>query len=338
MVGLATALAAQDRGARVALLEAEAPGAEQSAGPGRIFRHVHDLDELVPLAVAARRGWDEASARAGRPLVDGRGTLLVGGPRDRYAASLAAAGVPHERVDASDLPPELAPLGPGLVDPGGGTIDAEGYLDALAAELAGRIEFAAAREVLDDPVGPAVVTDHRRIEAGAVLVCAGSATPGLVGPLGLELPVTTTAHRRVAFGRARAEGLPCVLERSRTEPMTGYLTPLPGGGVALGTGAADDLPEDDAVAMTAGYLGAIMPGVDATPTGVLRCEATVLGGHPEAFGLYRAGAVAAFAGGNLFKHAPALGPLLADAMLEGRADPLLAPPEVASAGPEWRNR
>ena len=326
MIGLATALAAQDRGARVTVLEAEAPGAEQSAGPGRIFRHIHDLDGLVPLAVAARRGWDEAGERFGRPLVDGRGALLVGGPRDRYAASLAAAGVAYELLAPDDLPPRLAPLGRGLLDPGGGTIDATAYVEALARELADRIEFAPAREILDEPGAPAVVTDHRRIEAGAVLISAGAATRELAAPLGLALPVTTNEHRRVAFGGASGDGLPCLLERSRTQPMTGYLTPLPGGGLALGTGAADDLPEDDAVALTAGYLSAILPGGDPAPTAVVRCRSTVLAGHTEALGLYRAGGVAAFAGGNLFKHAPALGPMLAEALLEGRADPLLTPP------------
>ncbi len=337
MVGLATALAARDRGARVTVLEAEAPGAEQSGGPGRIFRHIHDRAELVPLAVASRSGWDEAAQRFGRPFVDGRGALLVGGARERYAASLAAAGVAHELLAAADLPPRLAPLGPGLLDPGGGTIDAEGYVAALAGELAGVIEFARAREIVDDAGAPAVVTDRRRVDAGAVLVAAGAATPALAAPLGIDIPAAATEHRRVAFGHAPADDLPCVLERSGTQPMTGYLTPLPEGGLALGTGAADGLPEDEAVAMTAGYLGAILPGVDATPTGAARCTSTVLAGHPEAFGLYRAGPVAAFAGGNLFKHAPALGPLLAEALLEGRADPLLAPSEVASAGPEWRN-
>jgi sarcosine oxidase len=321
----------------VTVLEAEAPGAEGSAGPGRIFRHIHDLDELVPLAAAARRGWEEAGERFGRTLLDGRGALLVGGPRERYAAALGAAGVAHELLAAEDLPLELAPLGPGLLDPGGGVIDAESYVAALAGELAERIEFARAREVVDEAGAPAVVTDHRRIEAGAVLVSAGAATPGLAAPLGIDLPVATTEHRRVTFGHVRGEALPCVLERSMSEPMTGYLTPLADGGVSLGTGAADDLPEDDAIAMTAGYLAAILPGADTTPTGVVRCESVVLGGHPEAFGLYRAGTVAAFAGGNLFKHAPALGPMIAEALLEGRTDPLLAPPEIASARPEWRN-
>ena len=337
MIGLATALAARDRGARVTVLEAEAPGAEGSAGPGRIFRHIHDLDRLVPLAVAARRGWEEAGDRFGRPFLDGRGALLIGGPRDRYAASLAAAGVAHETLAPEDLPAELAPLGPGLLDPGGGTIDAAGYVEALAQELADAIEFAPAREVLDGGGGPAVLTDRRRVDAGAVLVSAGAATPALTAPLGIDPPVTTTRHRRVAFGHAGGDGLPCVLERSLTQGMTGYLTPLPGGGLSLGTGAADDLLEDDAVALTAGYLEAIVPGADVTPTGSLPCESVVLAGHAEALGLYRAGAVAAFAGGNLFKHAPALGPLIADALLEGRADQALAPPEVASTRPEWRN-
>ena len=67
---------------------------------------------------------------------------------------------------------------------------------------------------------------------------------------------------------------------------------------------------------------------------MVRCESTVLAGHSEALGLYRADRVAAFAGGNMFKHAPALGPMLAEAVLEGRVDPRLAPPEVASARPE----
>jgi glycine/D-amino acid oxidase-like deaminating enzyme len=326
VIGLATALAAQDRGARVTVLEAEAPGAEGSAGPGRIFRHIHDLDELVPLAAAARRGWDEAGERFGRRLVDDRGALLIGGPRDRYAASLAAAGIAHALLEPDDLPPQLAPLGRGLLDPGGGTIDAEGYIEALAQELADRIEFAPAREVLDEPGGPAVVTDHRRIDAGAVLISAGAATAELAAPLGLAPPLATSEHRRVTFDGTSGDGLPCVLERSRTEPMTGYLTPLPGGGVSLGTGAADDLPDDDAVALTAAYLTAIIPGADLAPTAAVRCRSVVLAGHTEALGLYRAGGVAAFAGGNLFKHAPALGPLVAEALLEGRVDPLLTPP------------
>jgi sarcosine oxidase len=67
----------------------------------------------------------------------------------------------------------------------------------------------------------------------------------------------------------------------------------------------------------------IMPALERTPAGLVRCTSTVVAGHPEAMGLWRAGPVSAFAGGNLFKHAPALGPLLADAVLEDRVDPVL---------------
>ena len=67
--------------------------------------------------------------------------------------------------------------------------------------------------------------------------------------------MTTTWHRRVAFGHA-ARRRAALRAGALADPvgMTGYLTPLPGGGLSLGTGAADDLPEDDAVALTAGYL------------------------------------------------------------------------------------
>jgi hypothetical protein len=59
----------------------------------------------------------------------------------------------------------------------------------------------------------------------------------------------------------------------------------------------------------------------------VRCRSVVLAGHTEEMGLYRAGPVGIFAGGNLFKHAPALGPLLAEAITEDRIDPVLTPPE-----------
>lgn len=307
------------------VFEADRPGCGQSAGPGRIFRHLHDLPELVGLAVAAREAWRAAEERFGRPLLDERGTLMLGGPREAYAAHLAAAGVPCEPLGAGRLPQGVAPLAAGLLDPGGGTIDAEGYMDALAAELAPAIRTGRVVEVREGGRSAVAVTAEGPVAGGRVLVCAGAATPGLVAPLGLKPPVAQTAHRRVAVRGAPA-GLPCMLDRSGAAGAGGYVTALAGGGLALGTHAADDLPDDEATAVTRRHIERLFPGIDATLAGVVRCRSTVLAGHTEAFGLYEAGPVAAFVGGNLFKHAPALGPLLADAVLEGRVDPLLAPP------------
>ncbi|HTI33255.1 MAG TPA: hypothetical protein VL422_06215, partial [Miltoncostaea sp.] len=67
----------------------------------------------------------------------------------------------------------------------------------------------------------------------------------------------------------------------------------------------------------------VLTGLDPAPAGLLACDSVELGGDPDAFALVGDGPAAAFAGGNLFKHAPVLGPMLAEAMLEGRRDPVL---------------
>ncbi|MGD9695017.1 MAG: NAD(P)/FAD-dependent oxidoreductase [Thermoleophilia bacterium] len=327
VIGLSAALTMRDRGAVVAVLDAGPPGGGQSAGPGRVFRHIHDRADLVPLAVAARGAWREAQDRFGRRFVDDRGTLLVGGEGERYARGLAAAGVAHEWVAHEDLPGGLGPIGRGLLDPGGGTIDTEAYVAALVAELGDAVRRQGADAVSAAAAGAAVRTPRGAIRAPRVLVCAGVGTVPLMRPLGVEIPLTRTVHRRVTFGAAVDDDLPCLLERSGAHGATGYVTPVPGGGVALGTAAADGLAEGEAVALTGRYFRALFPGRDATVTGVVECEGAVLAGHPEAFGLYEAGPVAAFLGGNLFKHAPAIAPLLADALLEGRVAPTLVPPE-----------
>ena len=328
VVGMAAALAARDRGARVVVLDDGPPGGAGSAGEGRIFRHVHARPELVRLAVRSRLAWDVWSERLGRPLVDGRGTLLVGAGADEAASLLAAAGVPHERLAPATLPAPLAPVGPGLLDPGGGTIDAAGAIAGLAAELGSAIRRATVRGLRADDAGAAALTDEGPIAGGRVLACAGARAGALAADLGGALPMLVHRHLRVAFRVPGAEGLPCLLERSgaHAEGVTGYGTTLPGGVVALGTHAADDRPEADAVAATRAWASAVLPGLDPAPVGLLPCDSVQLGDDPDAFALVGDGAAAVFAGGNLFKHAPVLGAMLAEAMLEGRRDPLLAAP------------
>jgi glycine/D-amino acid oxidase-like deaminating enzyme len=120
VVGMAAALAARDRGARVEVIDDGPPGGAGSAGEGRIFRHIHARPELVRLAVRSRLGWDVWSERFGRRLVDGRGTLLVGAGADEAAARLADAGVAHERLAPDALPAPLAPVGHGCSTPAAG--------------------------------------------------------------------------------------------------------------------------------------------------------------------------------------------------------------------------
>ena len=93
-------------------------------------------------------------------------------------------------------------------------------------------------------------------------------------------------------------------------------------------------PDRVGPAATAAHATAALPGLGPERRGVVRCASTILAGDPENFGLYPADppGAAVFAGGNLFKFAPLLGELLADALLEDRIDPALAPPRIERAG------
>jgi sarcosine oxidase len=334
VVGMATALAARDRGARVVVLDDGVPGGAGSAGPGRIFRHIHARPDLVRLAIRSRLAWEVLSERLGRPLVDGRGALLVGEGTDEAAGLLAEGGVAHERLAADALPGPLAPVGPGLLDPGGGTIDAAGAVAGLAAALGPAIRRARVEGLRAGAGSATALTDDGPVSAGRVLACPGARAGALAADRGADLQMLVRRHLRVAFRVPGAGALPCLLERSGAHApgVTGYGTTLPGGLVALGTHAADDRPEADAIAITRAWAAAALPGLDPEPAGLLACDSVQLGDDPDAFALVEDGAAAVFAGGNLFKHAPALGPLLAEAILEGRRDPVLASRTPAGSG------
>ena len=58
ITGLSTAYALQRRGVDYVCFEAALPGSGQSAGRTRVFRHGHDDERLVRLAVRARAEWE----------------------------------------------------------------------------------------------------------------------------------------------------------------------------------------------------------------------------------------------------------------------------------------
>ena len=64
-------------------------------------------------------------------------------------------------------------------------------------------------------------------------------------------------------------------------------------------------------------MSAAFTGLDPDPVGeIVRYTTTLDGRDDDAFAFRRAGPIAAFAGGNLFKFAPVLGTRLASAMLD----------------------
>ena len=99
--GLSVAYALGRRGVDCRVFEAAVPGSGQSAGRTRVFRHGHDDERLVPLAVAARAEWERLEDELGVRLLGRQGVLICGS----NVAERAAA------FEAADVPARLKPIG-----------------------------------------------------------------------------------------------------------------------------------------------------------------------------------------------------------------------------------
>jgi len=187
--------------------------------------------------------------------------------------------------------------------------------------------------------GVEVLTPGGARRHGRVVVCAGADTAGLAAACGLKLPVRESLHVRLTYP-VRADPPPpavaCLLDGSGEHGGEHvYATPLPGnrhyavglrgedGLIDLG-GAADD-ERATAVARwrrslherLAAYVARALPALEPTAAAETVCRVTRLPGDGDAFAAWPAGDALFFAGNNLFKHAPALGELLARAVCEG---------------------
>jgi sarcosine oxidase len=332
IVGLAAAAALADAGADVRCFEAAEPGSGQSAGRMRVFRHIHDRADLVELVARARRGWGEWSARAGMALIDPEGVLFASSEAEELGTVLAEAGVEHRLVDEEQqrrLLPILAPPGgPALLDVHGGAIRVRESVAALVSRLGKRL---VREEVLAvDPEG-GMETASGPWRFQRILLCAGAGTAALAGPLGVELPLEVRDHTRATFRIREEHGwLACWMDRTNAYGATVYSGPIPAlGGYAVGLATEDSDPAGSVVRVRE-YVERALPGLDPEPFDTVTRPLTILPWHPDAFALWETGAVLAFAGHNLFKFAPVLGALLAEACRRGEIPPELRPPDRPS--------
>ena len=348
IVGLATADALRRRGASVACLDGGAPGHGQSAGAARGFRHLHADPALTRLAVRSRAGWRRLEERAGVALLERGGVLRLGGDHEADAAALRAAGLAPRVLGRAEAQPYLpwlaADAEPLLLDPDGGSLRAPAALAALT-ELVGDALVRARVTALEPLPGAGAVrlrTTAGTVECGRCVLCAGAGTERLVAPLGLQIARERHAHLRLTFAVAeRAPGPIAVWsDRSGRYGAGAYGTPEGAGRYAIGLTVADYPAVEDPLAETVPggvdlraararlrrYVRAALPGLVPEPVdAVLRLTTTLRGRPSDAFGLWRHDAVLAFAGHNVFKHAPALGELVAGAALGEPPDPLLRP-------------
>jgi sarcosine oxidase len=336
IVGLATAYALRARGATVTIYDRGTPGAGQSGGDSRIFRHAHVDRRLIGWAKESRsifRRWEE---ELGAEMVSGDGAVFFGASAEERLKLIEAVGGIDARLIGADEVAERMPLlarreEAALFDADGGAIRAAGSVAALAAALGESFVGEEAVALVPRPGGTVdLFTGARRVEHGHVVVCAGTSTAALARGLGVSIPLRLTLHGRVAFavrGAAPAR-LACLTDTTDIfdEPDTyGVTSP---DRTHFSIGVAETLAREDLSLLApwriaeaddraAAYAAKALPGVDPTPVGHRHCWVTELPWHEDGVAAWEAESVHFLAGNNLFKHAPALGEALAEAALGG---------------------
>jgi sarcosine oxidase len=344
IVGLSTARALRDRGVHVMIYERHAPGGGQSAGGTRIFRLNHADARLVALAQRARLIWRRWEDEYGVSLVGRDGVLVAGPAAAARRDGLAQAGEDGAWVDAAAQAtrlPVLRPLaGPALLDAGGGPIRTEEAIGMLARDL--RKAFRRTEVLAVRPVpGPGVelLTPQGSHRHDAAVLCAGHDTVRLARQLDLELPIELSLHLRATF---RVHGTPpdrmsCLQDSSLEYGDPVYGSPYPSRdmfavGLSGETGelAADDkglaLERFDEIRRrVCAYVRAALPGLEPQPIHDVTCWVTRLPWGNDGVAAWKTDGITTIAGNNLFKHAPALGELVADAVCTGDVPEILRP-------------
>jgi sarcosine oxidase len=318
ITGLSTAHALRRRGVDCVCFDAAAPGSGQSAGRTRVFRHGHDDERLVRLAVRARAEWERLEEELGVRLL-GREGVLVSGPNvAERAAAFEAAGIPARLVGRDEQARALPILDPpedeALLDELGGSIDVRAAVDGLAAGVGDALVAARVFTVRATDDGVELHSSEGIWSTQRAVVCPGAQLHELTADLGLEIPLTIDLHTRASFPvREPGARLACLLDRSGVHGETVYATPMPDGlEYAVGLGGEEEPPVEEALARLRAYVERALPGVDPEPASVRLCETSILPWGADAFGVWRTGAIAVLAGANLFKFGPLLGELLAE--------------------------
>jgi sarcosine oxidase len=283
-----------------------------------VFRHGHDDERLVELAMRARGEWERLEEGLGVRLLGREGVLICGPNVSERAAAFEATGVPARRVDrdgqAEALPVMAPPEDEALLDELGGSIDVRAAVDGLAGDLGDRIVRAQVFELAARADGVVLRTSEGLWSADRAIVCAGAQVHELAEQLGLDIPLQIELHARASF-RVREPGqrLACLQDRSGAHGEVVYAAPMPDGlEYAIGLGTEHEPPVDEALARLRAYAERGMPGLDPEPVSVRLCRTSILPWAADAFAVWRAGTVDVLAGANLFKFAPLLGELLAD--------------------------
>jgi sarcosine oxidase len=312
VVGLAVADALGRRGADVACLEAGVPGAGQSAGRTRIFRHSHEDPALVRDAIEARALWAAWEERAGRRLLGTEGALLVRDDPDADLERLRAAGVDARLVIGEEQRAALGPWAPRerpAILEAGGAIRARRTIATLAGWLGDRlVAGCAVLELREERDQVRVLATEGVWQAHAVVVCAGAQTTALAAAQGLDIQIGYAASTRATYVvREGAGALACLRDKAPPDGRSYYAAAVGSAGrYAIGS-PAYDLNETDAgdeLARLRAYVERCLPGLEPEPEHVRTCISSHPAWGEEGHRTFERGGITFVVGGQLFKFAP----------------------------------
>ncbi|HEU5472319.1 MAG TPA: FAD-dependent oxidoreductase [Actinophytocola sp.] len=345
VVGLAVTRALRRRECEVMCLEADRPMAARSVGSSRIFRLAHGDPALVTFARRSASLWSEwddeyaAMFDLRTPRIVRPGALCVTGQVARHwARAMSLAGVAHQLHDEPSFDrgrglPGVTD-GPLLLDPNARVLDAESagwYLrgavgPSLRRERVRRLSPAADRVT--------VLTTMGRHEVDRIVVAAGQGTHGLAAQAGIDTPSALAHHARFTFRlRDRPDRPLSWLDRTESwrPGFTSYQHLSGDNRWSVGAHFGDEeIPwsagPDAAIArsrkLVLDYVRDVLHGVGNEVLETVYC--TQIPGLRDGIHARRAGPVTAIWGNNLFKHAPAIGEVIADAIVTD-TEPVLPP-------------
>ncbi len=349
VTGTSAAFQLARRGRRVLLLERSTVGAGPTGRTVGIIRLHYSYEPLIQLAARSRETFARFEEVTGATCDFTRcGFLLLAPEREmdglrEIVAMQRRLGIEAEVLSPDEVArrfPQLATqdVAGGAWEPGSGYAD--GYATAAGFAAAARRLGA---EIWEGTVARALVveggrvrgvqTSREAVDAGAVLVAAGPWTPGLLHPLGVDIPIRSSRQQVVHLAPPAGWRLPAVVE----DMVLGlYARPEAGDTVLAGVleEEAEQIVQPDSyspgvdfdfverigtlwarrfpAARVAQVRGGYASLYDITPD-----WQPVLGTVPEVGGLF----VAAGFSGHGFKLSPAVGEVLA-ALITGDTPPV----------------
>lgn len=337
IVGLAAAWELEQRGIEFDVFEYGAPGGGQSRGESRIFRHAHDDPRLIELALRSRRMWREWEHQFGVQLISPDGVVSIGpGLTDQLELMREVEpGIRAREISPArlrEILPILSPYdGRIVLEEEGGAIRTRLTIASLIQRVGTCLipVKVDAVEILDGGQAAIRAGGIRRVY-DAVIVCAGLGTDRLAVLNEVAIPVQVDAQIRVTYPIRpdRHQGMASIRDRSGGHGADGiYGSPVRGdshysvGLSQTGAVSANGLIDWDQMGRLArrtdDWVREAMPGLDADRGESLTCWVTRMPWSSDGFGIWQRGPVFHLVGNNLFKLAPLLAEVLADAAVDG---------------------